>query len=58
MYPKNLGGLMTSYTFALPFFRQAVVGDLLFTAAFFATPVAVQVLSEAFSKEGDHTAAV
>jgi hypothetical protein len=58
MYAKNLGGLMTSYAFALPFFRQAVLGDLLFTAAFFAAPVAVQVLSEAFSKEGDHTAAV
>jgi hypothetical protein len=47
MYPKNLEGLMTSYTLALPFFSQAVVGDLLFTAAFFATPVALHALSEA-----------
>jgi hypothetical protein len=47
MYPKNFAGLMMSYTLALPFFRQAIVGDLLFTAAFFATPVALRTLSEA-----------
>jgi hypothetical protein len=57
MYPKNVSGLMTCYTFALPFFRQALMGDLLFTAAFFATPVALHALSEAFNKEGDHPAA-
>src|SRR5689334_21324248 len=28
MYPKNFGGLMTSYTLALPFFRNAIEGDL------------------------------
>ena len=58
MYSTNLSGLMTSYVAGWPFFRQAVMGDLLFTAAFFATPVALQALSEVFSKEGDHTAAV
>jgi hypothetical protein len=56
MYPKNFAGLMTSYTLALPFFRNAVEGDLLFTTAFFATPVVLSALSEAFGK-GDHTAA-
>jgi hypothetical protein len=56
MYPKNLGGLMTSYTLALPFFRNAVEGDLLFTSAMFATPVVLNALSEAFGK-GDHPAA-
>jgi hypothetical protein len=56
MYPKNFGGLMTSYTLALPFFRHAVEGDLLFTAAFFATPVVLAALSEAFG-HSDHTAA-
>ena len=35
MYPKNFGGLMTSYALALPFFRHAVEGDLLFTAVVF-----------------------
>jgi hypothetical protein len=56
MYPKNLGGLLTSYTLALPFFRNAVEGDLLFTGAMFATPVVLSALSEVFGK-GDHEAA-
>jgi hypothetical protein len=56
MYPKNFGGLMTSYTLALPFFRHAVEGDLLFTSAFFATPVVLAALAEAFG-HGDHAAA-
>ena len=34
MYPKNFSGLMTSYTLAIPFFRNAVEGDLLFTLRF------------------------
>ena len=55
MYPKNFGGLMTSYTLALPFFRHAVEGDLLFTSAFFATPVVLAALSDAVSS--DHAAA-
>src|SRR5579863_642654 len=28
MYPKTLGGLMTCYVAALPFFRNAVISDL------------------------------
>ena len=42
---------------ALPFFRNAVEGDLLFTAVMFATPVALHKLAEAFG-QSDHTAAV
>jgi hypothetical protein len=56
MYPKNFSGLMTSYALAIPFFRHALEGDLLFTAAFFATPVVLSALSEAFG-HGDHPAA-
>lgn len=48
MYPKNFGGLMTSYVVGLPYFRREVVGDLLFTAVMFATPVVVRHVSEAF----------
>lgn len=55
MYPKNFSGLMTSYTLALPFFRNAVIGDLLFTALMFSTPVVVRALNGASAK--DHTAA-
>jgi hypothetical protein len=40
MYPKTLAGLMTSYAAGLPFFRRALEGDLLFTAAMFGLPVA------------------
>lgn len=39
MYPKNWPGLMTCYAVGLPYFQRAAVGDLLFTAAFFAAPV-------------------
>ena len=35
MYPKTLGGLAACYTLALPFFRNGVLGDLVFTVAFF-----------------------
>jgi hypothetical protein len=57
MYPKNFGGLMTSYTLGLPFFRQGVEGDLLFTVAMFATPVVLHALSGGLRKN-ERTAAV
>jgi hypothetical protein len=57
MYPKTFGGLMTSYTMALPFFRNAIEGDLLFTCAMFATPVVLHAMSEAFHG-ADRTAAI
>ena len=53
---KSLGGLITCYTLALPFFRNALEGDLLFTAAMFATPLLTRFLADAFAKH-DHTAA-
>jgi hypothetical protein len=56
MYPKTFGGLMTSYTMALPFFRNAIVGDLVFTSAMFATPALIHVISQALGKHGDHSA--
>lgn len=58
LYPKTLNGLMTAYAAGLPFFRNALEGDLFFTLAMFATPVAIHALAEAFGKEADHTAAV
>jgi hypothetical protein len=54
MYPKNFSGLMTSYAMGLPFFRNAIVGDLLFTAAMFATPVLIHALAG----NNDRTAAI
>ena len=35
MYPKTLNGLMLCYAAGLPFFRTAVISDLLFAGAFF-----------------------
>jgi uncharacterized protein DUF6580 len=56
MYPKNFAGLMTSYAAGLPFFRNTLEGDLLFTAAMFAIPAVLHVLNGALNKS-DHTAA-
>jgi len=58
MYPRGLNGLMMSYSAGLPFFRGTVEGDLLFTAAMFATPVMIQALSGWLNKSADdHIAA-
>ena len=35
MYPKTFNGLIACYAAGLPFFRNAVASDLLFSAAFF-----------------------
>jgi hypothetical protein len=35
MYPKTFGGLTACYIAAVPFFRNAVVSDLFFSAVFF-----------------------
>jgi hypothetical protein len=35
MYSKDFAGLMQSYTMALPFFRNTLLGDLFFTGIFF-----------------------
>jgi hypothetical protein len=56
-YPRNLSGILTSYELGLPFFRHALEGDLLFTMAMFATPMALRALGDVRSKQGDHTAA-
>ncbi len=57
MYPKTLSGLIECYVAALPFFRHALAGDLLFTTAMFATPMALHALSGAFGRQSDHAAA-
>jgi len=41
MYPKNAGGLLESYLMALPFFRNTVASDLLFSALLFGLPALV-----------------
>jgi len=58
LYPRSLQGVMQSYVAGLPFFRRTVEGDLLFTAAMFATPVLLHAWSVSMNREGDPRAAV
>jgi Family of unknown function (DUF6580) len=55
-YSRDLSGLLESYRNGLPFFRHAVEGDLLFTLAMFATPLALHALNDLFSEHSNHTA--
>jgi hypothetical protein len=57
MYPKNLSGVMECYVAAIPFFRHALAGDLIFTVAMFATPMALHALSGVWRNQSDHAAA-
>jgi len=41
MYPKTAAGLLQSYVAGLPFFRQTVASDLLFSVLFFGLPALV-----------------
>ncbi len=50
MYPKTVAGLMSCYALGLPFFQRALIGDLMFTAVMFATPVVLKQLSLALSR--------
>ena len=57
MYPRSLHGIMMSYVAALPFFRHATEGDVLFTCAMFGTPVFLNYLSNMLRKPaGDRLA--
>jgi len=57
MYPRSAAGLMTCYEAGIPFFRHAVVGDMLFTAAMFGAPALFHAVSERLNKSTDHIAA-
>jgi hypothetical protein len=35
MYPKTLSGLMECYAMAIPFFRNTIMGDVVYTSVFF-----------------------
>ena len=45
MYPKNFSGLISCYAAGVPFFRNDVLGTLLYTAAMFATPALLKLPS-------------
>lgn len=50
MYPRTLAGLISAYAAGIPFFKYRPVGDLLFTAIFFAIPAIVAQRKRSFSK--------
>ena len=57
MYPKNFGGLMVCYEMAVPFFRRALEGDVLFTIAMFGAPLLVRTVAKALAESHQPTAA-
>lgn len=51
MYPKTLNGLMLCYAAAIPFFRNELVSDVLFTAVFFSVPAVIAALKPATARQ-------
>jgi hypothetical protein len=49
MYAKTLEGLGTAFVMAIPFFRNTFMGDMLFTAVFFGTPVLITGVQRALA---------
>jgi hypothetical protein len=45
MYPMNFGGLTACFVAGIPFFKNEVAGDLVFSFVFFATPLFLRMLS-------------
>jgi hypothetical protein len=46
MYPRTLAGLLECYAAAVPFFRNSVIGDLVFAGAFFGLSALVAARDE------------
>ena len=51
MYPRTLAGLGACYVAAIPFFRNTLVSDMVFTLAMFSVPVLVGYFSESRSRQ-------
>jgi len=58
MYPRTFSGLMLCYDAGLPFFRRAVIGDILFASLMFAAPVALQALTGWLNRSSNPRAAI
>jgi len=50
LYPHTIAGLFTSYVMAIPFVKSMLLGDLIFSAAFFGLPVALASLHRAVAR--------
>jgi hypothetical protein len=51
MYPHTLAGLSACYAAAVPFFRNEVVSDVLFTAVMFGIPAVVAAFQSSHARE-------
>ena len=51
LYSKNITGLTQSYVMAIPFFRNTVIGDLLYTGLFFGSYEFVKSLISKTSRQ-------
>lgn len=49
-YARNLGGLVACYVAAIPFFRNDLLSNLLFSAVFFGMPVLIAQAREAVER--------
>jgi hypothetical protein len=50
MYPHTLSGLTACYSAAVPFFRNELVSDLLFSAVMFSIPAVIELVKPATAK--------
>ncbi len=51
MYPRSLAGLAASYIAAIPFFRNEVISDVLFTAVMFGIPAIITALKPSATRQ-------
>ena len=54
-YPRTFSGLMESYVMGIPFFKNTVIGDLVYTGVFFSAYELVQLLITRYSLNKAHS---
>lgn len=54
-YPKNLNGLFESYLMGIPFFKNTVLGDLVYSGMFFGGYEMIQALVSKYSFNKAHS---
>jgi hypothetical protein len=52
-YPMTFSGLITCYVKAIPFFRNGLASDLLFSAIFFSVPVLISLTRGTLAEKAD-----
>lgn len=57
LYPMTFAGLATCYLAAIPFFRNTMFSDLIFTAVFFGVAAAITAMSKTAEERGGGIAA-